>query len=81
MNLFNHYKKLNIVNLNLQAIPSQKLVGNDPFFKFLYEHFYFFDINEQTVYNGINYHQEHDGNWYNGINEVQAELYLDLVLF
>ena len=49
----------------LQASPSEKLIGNDTFLKFLYEHFYKIDLPlPSDSEHALKYIQEHDSNWY-----------------
>jgi len=50
-----------IENFILQASPSEKLIGNDTFLKYLYDNFYKIDIKETN--HTLKYIQEHDSNW------------------
>ena len=45
----------------IQTSPSEKLIGNDIFLKFIYDNFYKIDIEENE--NSLKYVQEHDNNW------------------
>ena len=49
----------------LQASPCEKLIGNDTFLRFLYDHFYKIDLPlPSDSENALKYIQEHDSNWY-----------------